>query len=782
MRLDGATEDSYSFDDAIVRGFLLVTVFWGLAAAIGVVFLTSTLLHPRLGSGPEWLSFGRLQPVGEWLLLMGFIANGIFAGIYYSTQRLCRAGTWSRFLGWLHLLSWQAIIVAGLVTLPRGITQGRVGGEVEWPIDLAITLVWILFFASTFFMTLVRRRVTRMYASLWFFIAAIVAMALVTLCNLFVFPNGWWKSDSLATGMQDALLQTWYTRNAFLFSCLLPLLGLTYYFVPKVLNQPLHSYKLAIVSFWVLVIAGVWAAPQHLHYTALPEWISSLGMISGVLLGLAILGSVSNILATFRGAEVQKPADPRIRFLKFGTLLLGFYAAEEIFLSVKSIQAQVNYTEWMTAHFYLGSLGCGGMLILGMSYWMIPRLFQTEIASAKAVGLHFWLGAIGVLLCVLPGYAAGVVQAFAWNAMDDLGNLKFDFAESNSFLKMMWSLQMLGGMAYVAGMAVMLVIHARTWLKRARPYAVPVHHVESGKEPNRTVSNPEPASVLEDVPVLNFAKKVDVWTRLSWHRELECAPRKLGIFVVLAVLLAFIIEVVPVFVFPNANAPKIASVRPLTPLELMGRHIYLVEGCANCHTQMVRPLMAETKRYGEFSQPGEFIYDQPAQWGSRRIGPDLARESGKQTSFWHWQHLDNPRHSNPKSSMPSYRYLLDRPIDFSQVDELVQTAKTRGLPYEIDPEDTQKVINEQAERVAADIVSRGGTIRRGKLMTFDTQAVALIAYLQRLGADLTTPISVEKPEADVESGSADSNAASKQAADPRKGEVAVSRKLVGVEP
>jgi len=747
MMMDGASGESYSYDDVIVRGFVAATLFWGLLAAIGAVFVTQTLLHPRPDAGVEWLSFGRLQPVGEMLFLMAFLGNGIFAGIYYSTQRLCKARMWNGVLSWMHLLSWQAIIIAALVTLPMGITQGRVHGEAEWPIDLAVTLVWILFFASNFFMTLRHRRVPRMYASLWFYVAAVVGMGLVNLCTLFVFPRGLWESDSLATGMQDALLQEWYGHNAFLFLFIVPVLGLAFYFVPKALHQPLHSYKLTIVSFWTLIIAGAWAAPQHLHYTALPEWASSLGMLFGTLLGVAVLGAVSNILSTCREAQAQKTADPAVRFLKWGVVLLGLYAVEEILLSVKTIHAQVDYTEWMTAHFQLGCLGCGGMLVLGMAYWMLPKLFQTGIASTTAVALHFWLASVGVLLCVLPGYAAGVVQSGVWNSMDDLGNLRYDFAESTFFLKMMWSLQMLGGLAYAVGFVVMLINYVRTWRNHKTPYEVPLYHQESSDERTRLTSCSEPASVLESAPVLHLAKKVDVWTRLGWHRSWEDNPRKMGVLVAMLVLLAFTVEVVPMFVFANSSVPRIASVKPFTPLELLGRHIYLTEGCSNCHTQMVRPLMAETKRYGEFSQPGEFIYDQPAQWGNQRIGPDLARESGKQTSFWHWQHLENPRHSNPDSAMPSYQYLLDRPINVEQANELVQAARESGIPYDIDLEGTQASISKQAERIAADIVSKGGTVRRGNLMTFDAQAVALIAYLQRLGADLTAPAVAEKTDA-----------------------------------
>jgi cytochrome c oxidase cbb3-type subunit I/II len=766
MMMDGTSEESYSYDDTIVRCFLTAALLWGLVAAISAVLITSTLLHPRLDAGVEWLSFGRLRPVGGLLFFMAFIGNGIFAGIYYSTQRLCKARMWSGLLSWLHFLSWQVIVVAALATLPKGITQGREFSEAEWPIDLATTLVWILFFASNFFMTLTHRRVRRMYVSLWFYIAAVVAMGLVNLCTLFVFPTGLWKSDSLATGMQDALLQVWYSHNVLLFLLIVPILGLAHYFVPKALNRPLHNYKLTIVSFWALMLVGAWAAPQHLHYTVLPEWTSSLGMLSGILLGVAVLGGVANILLTFRGKEVRKSADPAMRFLKFGTVLLGFFACEQIFLSVKSIHSQVDYTEWMTAHLQLALMGSGGMLVLGMAYWMMPKIFQIGVSSTKAAGFHFWLAAGGVLLCVLPGYAAGFVQSSSWNAMDDLGNLKYDFDESTSFLKMMWSLQMLGGLIYSVGLVVMLANYAKTWLNRVTPYEVPLYHVESNAKQNRSVQDAEPASALEAAPVLDLARKVDIWTRLNWHRRWEESPRKIGFLVVLVVLIAFAVEVVPMFVFASSNVPEIASVKPYTPLELLGRHIYLTEGCSSCHTQMVRPLMTETKRYGDFSQSGEFVYDQPAQWGSRRIGPDLARESGKQTSFWHWQHLANPRKISPDSAMPSYRYLLDRPIDIEKVDELVQAARERGTPYDSDLTDVQEMVSKQAESIAADIVSKGGTVRRGKLMTFDTQAVALIAYLQRLGADLSAPPVANK---------ADGAAKADDATDPVNQEVSDAR-------
>ncbi len=740
-------EESYSYDDAIVRKFLTATLLWGLVAAVSAVLVTAMLLHPRMASAAEWLSFGRLRPWATTLFLLAFAGNGIFAAIYYSTQRLCKTRMWSSLLSWLHFWTWQAIIGSAFITLPIGITQGRDYGELEWPIDLAIASVWMLFFAANFFMTLLHRRERRMYVSLWFYLAAVVAMCLVNVGTLLVFPQGPLKSDSLATGVQDALLQWWYGHNFLLFLMIVPFFGLAYYFVPKALNRPIHSYKLSIVHFWTLILVGAWVVPRHLHYTALPEWASSLGMLFGMMFALAVLAGVTNVLLTFRGEVAPLPADPANRFFLMGIIFLALSTLEEAMLSIKSVHAWVDYTEWMQAHLEVGLLGWNGMLILGMAYWLTPKLFQTGLWSTKAVSWHFWLALGGLLLCVVPGYAAGFMQSGIWRSMDDLGNLQYDFVDSAAFVKRMWSLQLVGGLLYSVGFVVMLVNYAMTWLKRSGAYDVPVHHAESSTEEVRFVSEAEPVSVLETAPVLDFAKRLEICSRLNWHRKWEESPRRIGYLVALAVLLAFVVEVVPMFVFAGSNVPVIAAVKPYTPLELLGRQIYLTEGCCNCHTQMVRPLMAETKRYGEYSQSGEFIHDQPAQWGNRRIGPDLARESGKQTSFWHWRHLANPQQDEPNSVMPSYRYLLDRPVDFEKIDELVQTAHRLGVPYDRELNDSQEMARKQAESIAADIVSKGGTVRRGTLMTYDAQAVALIAYLQRLGADLTAPPPAVKKEA-----------------------------------
>ena len=737
--LGGVPDVSYSYDDSIVRKFLTATLVWGFVAAVAAVLVIVMLLHPRMDLGTDWFSFGRLRPLATTLFLLAFAGNGIFAAIYYSTQRLCKTRMWSRVLSWFHFWSWQAIIGSALITLPMGITQGRDYGELEWPIDLAIASVWILFFASNFFMTLLHRRERRMYVSLWFYLAAVVAMCLINICTLFVYPQGLLKSDSLATGVQDALLQWWYGHNVLLFLMIVPFLGLVYYFVPKAVNRPIHSYTLSIVNFWTVILLGAWVAPQHLHYTALPEWASSLGMLFGMLLAIAVLAGVANILLTLRGPEGQMPADPVNRFFLMGIMFLGLSVVEEAMLSIKSVHAWVDYTEWMTAHLELGLLGWNGMLIFGVAYWLTPKLFQTGLWSSKAVSLHFWLALVGVLLCVVPGYAAGFVQTGVWRSMDDLGNLQYDFVDSAPFVKRMWSLQLVGTLVYALGFVVMLINYSMTWLKRSGAYEVPIYHPEGTSKQIRSAPEPVLVSVLEAAPVLDFAKRLDIWSRLKWHRQWEQSPRRIGFLVALAVVLAFVVEVVPMFVFASSNVPVIAAVKPYTPLELLGRQIYLTEGCCNCHTQMVRPLMVETKRYGDFSQPGEFIHDQPAQWGNRRIGPDLARQAGKQTSFWHWRHLANPRADEPSSAMPSYRYLLDRPIDFEKIDELVQAAHGLGVPYDRELKDSEEMARKQAESIAADIVSKGGTVRRGKLMTFDAEAVALIAYLQRLGADVTAP-------------------------------------------
>tara|TARA_R110002073_G_scaffold20123_6_gene72583 strand:- start:3566 stop:5908 length:2343 start_codon:yes stop_codon:yes gene_type:complete len=756
--------DTYSYDDDIVRKFATATLFWGLVATLIGLIVAIILVLPKLFGELEWLSFGRLRPLHTNAAIFAFAGNAIFAAVYYSTQRLCKARMWSDALSRLHFWGWQAIIVAAAVTLPMGITQSKEYAELEWPIDLAIAVVWAGFFGINFLMTLIHRRERHMYVALWFYIATIVTVTVLHVFNNLVVPIGLGKSYPIYAGVQDAFMQWWYGHNAVAFFLTTPFLGLMYYFLPKAANRPVFSYKLSIIHFWSLVFIYIWAGPHHLHYTALPEWASTLGMLFSVMLWMPSWGGMINGLLTLRGAWQKVAVDPVLKFFVVGVTFYGMATFEGPLLSVKSVNALSHYTDWTIAHVHAGALGWNGMMTFGMLYWLLPRLFQTKLWSTKAASAHFWIGTIGILLYIVPIYAAGLMQGLMWRAMDETGNLVYpDFIETIQSIVPLWWLRVLGGLLFVSGILIMAVNWFMTWTTRPRTYEVPVYHTPrlSKEAPEEVIDT---RSSLDTVPVLESAKKLDVFGKMDWHRRWERLPVRFTVLTTLAVVIASLFEIIPTFLI-RSNVPTIATVKPYTPLELAGRDIFVAEGCYNCHSQMVRPFVAETKRYGEYSKAGEFIYDRPFQWGSRRIGPDLAREGGKQSSLWHWLHLENPEQVSPGSVMPSYLHLLDTKINFEMIPDRVWAAQALGAPYDFDIADSADIARKQAEVIAADVVSQGGPVQRGELMTFDTKAIALIAFLQRVGTDIfATPEPENKEETPADPATAEEPAAEEVAA------------------
>jgi len=696
------------------------------------------LVLPRLFAGLEWFSFGRLRPLHTNAAIFAFAGNGIFAAIYYSTQRLCKARMWSDTLSRLHFWGWQLIIVAAAVTLPLGITQSKEYAELEWPIDLAIAVVWLGFFGVNFFMTLINRRERHMYVALWFYIATIVTVTVLHVFNNLVVPIGLAKSYPIYAGVQDAFMQWWYGHNAVAFFLTTPFLGLMYYFLPKAANRPVFSYKLSILHFWSLVFIYIWAGPHHLHYTALPEWASTLGMLFSVMLWMPSWGGMINGLLTLRGAWHKVSVDPVLKFFVVGITFYGMSTFEGPMLSVKAVNGLSHYTDWTIAHVHSGALGWNGMMTFGMLYWLTPRLFQTKLWSTKAASLHFWIATIGILLYIVPIYVAGLAQGLMWRSMDETGQLVYpDFVETISSILPMWWLRVLGGALFVGGVILMVVNYVMTWLTRPSKYDVPVYQAPK-LEKIADYKEPRPESQLNSAPVLDLARGVDSWSQMTWHRRWERLPVRFTVLTTLAVVIASLFEIIPTFLI-RSNVPTISSVKPYTPLELAGRDIYVAEGCYNCHSQMIRPMVAETKRYGEYSKAGEFIYDHPFQWGSRRIGPDLAREGGKQSSLWHWRHFENPQALNEASVMPPFEHLLETKIDFGKVTDRVWAAQKLGADYDFDLEEAPELARIQAEQIAADIVSQGGPVRVGDVMALESQAVALIAYLQRIGVDIFAP-------------------------------------------
>ncbi|MGE0480610.1 MAG: cytochrome-c oxidase, cbb3-type subunit I [Phycisphaerae bacterium] len=723
--------ESFRYDDAISRAFLIATLLWGLVATLVGLVVALELVIPDLSAGLSILSFGRLRPLHTNAAIFAFAGNAFFCAIYYSTQRLCKARMFSSLLSWFHFWGWQAIIVGAAVTLPLGITSSKEYAELEWPIDIAIAVVWVGF-AVNFFGTLAKRRERHLYVALWFYIATIITVAILHIFNSLAVPASLWKSYSLYAGVQDAFMQWWYGHNAVAFFLTTPFLGLMYYFLPKAADRPVFSYRLSIVHFWSLVFIYIWAGPHHLHYTALPEWASTLGMLFSLMLWMPSWGGMINGLLTLRGAWHKVAADPVLKFFVVGVTFYGMSTFEGPMLSVKSVNALSHYTDWTIAHVHAGALGWNGFMTFGMIYWLLPRLFQTKLYSEKLATQHFWLGTIGILLYIIPIYVAGLTQGLMWRALNDQGQLMYpDFIETVRALLPMYWIRVLGGALYVSGIVLLGYNFVMTWRTRPAAYAEPEHQAHALAR--GYVDPPRPASRVRG-SVVHAAHKLDIWSQAAWHRRWERLPLRFTVWVTIAVAVASLFEIIPTFLI-RSNVPTIASVQPYTPLELAGRDVYVANGCYNCHSQMIRPMLAETKRFGEYSKPGEFVYDHPFQWGSRRIGPDLAREGGRQSSVWHALHFQNPRQITDRSTMPAYPELLSTKLDFDAIPAKLRAMRALGVPYDnATLRDAITLAKAQAKQISDDIVTN-----QGPKGLEDKEVTALIAYLQRIGTDLYAP-------------------------------------------
>jgi len=724
--------EEFVYDDATPRAFALLTVIWGVVGMLVGVLIALQLAVPALGFGLPFLSFGRLRPLHTNAVIFAFAGNAVFAAVYYSTQRLCKARMFSDWLSRLHCWGWQAIIVAAAISLPLGYTQGKEYAELEWPIDIAIAVVWVVF-AVNFFGTLAKRRERHMYVSLWFYVATIVTIAVLHIFNSLAVPAGPFKSYSVYAGVQDAFMQWWYGHNAVGFLLTTPFLGLMYYFLPKAAERPIFSYRLSIIHFWSLVFIYVWAGPHHLHYTALPEWASTLGMLFSLMLWMPSWGGMINGLLTLRGAWERVATEPVLKFFVVGVTFYGMATFEGPLLSIKGVNALSHYTDWTIAHVHAGSLGWVGFMTFGMLYWLIPRLYQAPLYSEKLATTHFWVATIGLVLYIVPIYIAGLTQGLMWRALREDGQLMYpDFVETVVAIVPMYWVRVLGGLLYLAGAVLAGVNLVGTWRARPATYHEPVHRAPA-LSPTYT-DPPVPDSRLRGLPVVELAHTLDVWSQAAWHRRWERLPFRFTVYVTIAVIVASLFEIIPTFLI-QSNVPTIASVRPYTPLELIGRELYISEGCYNCHSQMIRPILAETKRYGEYSKAGEFVYDHPFQWGSRRIGPDLAREGGKQSSYWHVEHFRKPSDITPNSIMPPYPWLESDDVDFAAIPSRMRAMAALGVPYDeaaiAGSVDTAKA---QAATIAAQIATQ-----KGPTGLDSKKVVALIAYLQRLGTDLFAP-------------------------------------------
>ncbi|RMH00921.1 MAG: cytochrome-c oxidase, cbb3-type subunit I [Planctomycetota bacterium] len=764
--------ERFSYDDAIVRKFVFATLIWGFVGMLVGVLIALQLAWPKandFGLDAAWtqiLAFGRLRPLHTNAVIFAFAGNAIFAAVYYSSQRLLKARMFSDLLSRLHFWGWQLIIVLAAVTLPLGITTGKEYAELEWPIDILIALVWIVF-GINFFGTLVKRREKHIYVAIWFYIATWVAITVLHVFNSLEVPATLTRSYSLYAGAQDAFMQWWYGHNAVAFFLTTPFLGLMYYFLPKAANRPVFSYRLSIIHFWSLVFIYIWAGPHHLHYLAVPEWLSTLGMLFSLMLWMPSWGGMLNGLLTLRGAWDKVAKDPILKFFVVGVTFYGMSTFEGPMLSVKAVNALSHYTDWTIAHVHGGALGWVGFMCFGMAYWLLPRLFQTgEMAKPKWLDLHFYLATLGILVYIVSIYAAGLTQGLMWRAFDDTGLLKYtDFMDTVRILRWFYVIRLAGGLLYLTGAGLALVNAVLTWKKRPAAYEVPVYEAP----PLSALEAAAPAPVAEKalrpffwaglalagvcaavalIPGVTDSPKVgaflalvggfglataaiDLFMKVGWHRRLEGRPLAFTGWVAASVVSASLFEAIPTFVI-ESNVPTISAVKPYTPLELAGRDIYLAEGCYNCHSQLVRPIRAETERYGPYSKAGEFVYDHPFQWGSRRIGPDLARVGTKTlTPGWHLRHLRNPLDTSPDSLMPRYKHLLEAPLDFAGIPKRMRAMQILGVPYD----DTAVAGGAEAARAQAEELAARLEQETGVAGLADKKVTALIAYLLRLGTD-----------------------------------------------
>ena len=701
---DAGGVDKFYYDNKIVKWFAYATIFWGLVGMLAGLFAAFQLVFPQLNLGLAETSFGRVRPVHTNAVIFAFVGNGIFMGVYYSLQRLCKARMFSDRLSWLHFWGWQLIIVLAAVTLLAGYTTGKEYAELEWPIDILITLVWVVF-GWNMFGTIIKRRERHLYVAIWFYIATFVTVAMLHIVNSVELPFSMLKSYSWYAGVQDALVQWWYGHNAVAFFLTTPYLGLMYYFLPKAADRPVYSYRLSIIHFWALIFIYIWAGPHHLLYTALPDWAQSLGTVFSVMLIAPSWGGMLNGLLTLRGAWDKVREDVVLKFLVVAVTAYGMATFEGPMLSLKNVNAISHFTDWTIAHVHVGALGWNGFLTFGILYWLIPRIFRTGKHSQRMANWHFWLGTLGIVLYAVPMYWAGFMQSLAWQEFTPEGQLKYQFMETVTQMRPFYIMRGIGGTLYLAGAVLMGV---NLW-----------------KTMRKGVAMDEEAAMAAPL-----AKVYVPHGKTHWHRWIERRPVQLMVLSLIVVAIGGAIEIIPTFLV-KSNVPTIASVKPYTPLELHGRDIYVREGCYTCHSQMIRPFRGEVARYGEYSKAGEFVYDHPFQWGSKRTGPDLARIGGKYPDSWHYNHMYEPSSMSPGSIMPNYPWLLERDLDTSITAAKIRAMQTLGVPY---PEGYDQIanreLNEQAQKIAANLEKDG--IRTAS----QKEIIALIAYLQRLGTDI----------------------------------------------
>ncbi len=696
----------FTYDNRMPRNFAIATVVWGAVGMLVGVIAAFQLAFPALNFGLSFTTFGRVRPLHTNAVIFAFVGNGIFTAVYYSLPRLLKTPMWSNRLSKIHFWGWQLIIVAAAITLLMGYTSGKEYAELEWPIDIAITLIWVVF-GINMFGTILTRRERHLYVAIWFFIGSWVTVALLHIVNSFEYPVSLFKSYSWYAGVQDALVQWWYGHNAVAFFLTTPYLGLMYYFLPKAAERPIYSYRLSIVHFWSLIFLYIWAGPHHLLYTALPGWAQSLGTAFSIMLLLPSWGGMINGLFTLRGAWDKVRENPVLKFFVVAVTCYGMATFEGPMLSLKNVNAISHYSDWTIAHVHVGALGWNGFLTFGMLYWLVPKLFNTKLYSTKLAAKHFWIGTLGIILYAIPMYWAAFRSYFMMKAFTPSGQLQYQFIDVVQTVVPFYILRAIGGTIYLTGVFVMVY-----------------NLVKTAKQGSFVAFEHAEAPALE--------KQYKAPSGSFWHAVIERKPIMLLTLSLIVVAIGGMVEMIPTFLV-KSNVPSIASAKPYTPLELQGRDIYIREGCYNCHSQMIRPFRYEVARYGEYSKAGEFVYDHPFQWGSKRTGPDLAREGGKYPDSWHFNHMLEPVSMSPGSIMPNYPWLYDNKLDVGSTNSKIHAMRKMGVPY---PDGYESIANTELLAQANAIADN---LKKDKIdVKSDKEIIALIAYLQRLGKDIKT--------------------------------------------
>ncbi|TMU54459.1 cytochrome-c oxidase, cbb3-type subunit I [Flagellimonas algicola] len=715
----------FHYDNKIVQKFLYATMLWGVVGMLVGLLLAFMFLFPNITDGISWLSFGRLRPLHTNAVIFAFVGNAIFAGVYYSTQRLLKTRMFSDALSNINFWGWQLIIVAAAITLPLGYTTSKEYAELEWPIDLAIAVIWVVF-GWNLIATILKRRQRHLYVAIWFYLATFVTVAVLHIFNSLELPVSALKSYSVYAGVQDALVQWWYGHNAVAFFLTTPFLGLMYYFVPKAANRPIYSYRLSIVHFWSLIFIYIWAGPHHLLYSSLPDWAQNLGVVFSIMLIAPSWGGMINGLLTLRGVWDKVRSDATLKFMVVAITGYGMATFEGPMLSLKNVNAIAHFSDWIIAHVHVGALAWNGFLTFGMIYWLVPKMFKTTLHSKSLANLHFWIGTLGIILYALPMYVAGFTQALMWKEFNPDGSLVYgNFLETVTQIIPMYWMRAIGGTMFIVGMLIMIY--------------------------NVIVTIRKGSSVedeLAEAPALARVSKRRVAGE-TFHNWLERRPVQLTILATIAILIGGIIQIVPT-ILVKSNIPTITSVKPYTPLELEGRDLYIREGCVGCHSQMIRPFRSEVERYGEYAKAGEFVYDHPFLWGSKRTGPDLLRIGGKYSDNWHLNHMYDPQSTSSGSIMPAYQWLVRNEHDRSDVQSKMEVMVKLGVPYtEEDIANAQQSMAEQAKAIEKNLYTDpefAKTYEADKKYAADNgedfvemrnrEIVALIAYLQRLGTDI----------------------------------------------